>query len=387
MMDNIRLFTAEPHHSGSPEIQLVRAQIIAEIEGMGLTPILQDYAYTKHEMVDNQLRLYGVGSKDELWEQVKDWAIEYRGIHSIDELIDHSWAQVANGSEDGTLHLQNILVKLDAPDTEHGVMFVSHYDSVPDAPGAGDVMVGVCAMLEALRAHAQTNALESSLYFLFTDGEELGMLGASAFVNAHPELKAHIDMVINLEGRGNRGGLVLFETSPESYSLLRAAKRSGAKPIGFSWLATVYAMMPNNTDLTVFLEAGYQGINFAMGEGVEHYHMPTDSYENLNKNSAWQYLRTTLAFADYAAHNTTDELRRPSQDAVYFPFMPGFMVLMSAFVSHLLGTAACVLALAFVVREIANKQLRICKAIHIGLLVLMSIITAIFFPFKSSFIK
>ncbi|MCL2545541.1 MAG: M20/M25/M40 family metallo-hydrolase, partial [Clostridia bacterium] len=166
MMDNIQRLAVEPHPSGSDAIEVVRAALLAEITGMGLTP-------TVEEVPNNRFSL------------------------------------------------QNILVKIDAPGAERGVLFVSHYDSVPRSPGAADDMLSVCAMLEAMRAHAENGALQSDLYFLFTDGEEIRMLGAWAFVDAHPELRDAIGMVVNLEARGNRGALLLFETSPKAYPLLQ----------------------------------------------------------------------------------------------------------------------------------------------------------------------
>ena len=56
-------------------------------------------------------------------------------------------------------------------------------------------IVAVCAMLEAMRAHAQNDALKNDIYFLLTNGEELGLLGAQAFVGAHPELRDKIDAI------------------------------------------------------------------------------------------------------------------------------------------------------------------------------------------------
>ena len=91
-------------------------------------------------------------------------------------------------NEDGMLFLQNILVKLDAPGANCGVLFVAHYDSVPEGPGAADPMLNTVSLLEALRSQAQNNALNNDLYFLFTDGEERGCLGAYRFAEAYPEL-------------------------------------------------------------------------------------------------------------------------------------------------------------------------------------------------------
>ena len=377
MLANIQRLASEPHPSGSGEIETTRSQIIAEIRAMGLTPVIQDATYTASDIADEWLKMYGAATKDEWWEQNREWVEDYYdGVHSLDGLIEATWPM------DGeTLPLQNILVKLDSPLTDRGVMFVSHYDSVSTAPGAADDTLAVCAMLEAMRAHAQNPVLENDIYFLFTDGEEHGLLGAWKFVDANPGLRDSIDMVINLEMRGNRGGVLLFETSAGAYSMLKTVKQSGARTIGTSWAAAIYTMMPNNTDLTAFLDAGYNGINYAAIEGVEHYHMPSDSYENLNKSTAYHYLQTVLSLAGYAARNSLDGLRGgPSPEAVYFPFLPGVIVLMTALASRLLCAAACVLALAFAVIKAMKKELKASFGnILMCLLFILSILSTVLF--------
>jgi len=355
MMNNIRKLTVEPHKSGSAAIEKVRSQILDEIKSMGLVPTVEQETYTAAEIAQTRARLgFSVASGSTLASMV---------------------------GEDGTLALQNIIVKLDAPGTERGVMLVSHYDSTKNGPGAADDMTSVCAMIEAMRAQAQNGALKNDIYFVITDGEENGLLGAVKYVDAHPELKSKIDMVMNFEARGNRGGLLLFETSPKAYSLLKTAVKSGAKPIGFSWAAAIYAMMPNNTDFTVFLKSGYPGMNFAAIEGVATYHQPTDSYENLNPSTVWQYLQTVLALTDYAANHSLDNLRETPSQAVYFPLLPGVMVLMSSIVSYVLCAVASGLALVSIfVRAKTGRRKVSFSIVLTGLLVLLSIGSALVFP-------
>ena len=91
MMGNIERLAAEPHPSGSVEIERVRAEILTEIEAMGLSPLLEDASYTADEYVE-MLRpnRYTI---DE-WQQIlaQEWesgqgeqiAEEY-GIYSQDE--------------------------------------------------------------------------------------------------------------------------------------------------------------------------------------------------------------------------------------------------------------------------------------------------------------
>lgn len=376
MMDHIQSLAAEAHPSGSDEIERVRTELLAEIEEMGLSPAVEDASYTLYGNDEAAVWIYDQKSRQEWWEENELIAEEYYGVESAEEWFSTMVL-------DKTLPLKNIFVKLDAPESENGVMFVSHYDSTYGGPGVADDMVAVCAMLEAMREQSQKDELQNDLYFLFTDGEEEGMRGAFQFVSSHPELKDTINMVVNLEARGNRGALLLFETSPKAYYLVEAVLKSGARPVAASWMAMFYAMMPVSTDLSEFLDAGYRGINFAVVEGVENYHQPTDSYENLDRNSAWQYLRTTLALADYAANNSLDDLRVP-KEAVYFPFFPGNLVLISGFGSQLLGFFICILAMIYAVGKIKKREFKgSFYHILIGLLVVFTVGSMVFFPFGS----
>ena len=377
MMANIQRLAARPHPSGSLEIENTRDMIIAEIAAMGLTPVIEHAELTISEIADKMMWLFNT-TKEDFWEQNQDLIAEmYGNVRNVDEFAA---AHLGDYFVGDTLILQNILVKLDSPGTDRGVLFVAHYDSVSGAPGVSDDMVAVCALLEAMRAQAQNNELKNDIFFLLTDGEEVGLLGAHAFVDAHPELRDSIDMVVNIEARGNRGGLILFETSSGAYPLLDVVMRSDAKPVGFSVAASIYSMMPNDTDLSVFLRAGYSGINLAVIEGVDMYHQPSDDYENLSRASAWHYLHTALALADYAANTSLDELSRPPSDAVYFTFLPGIMVVMSIVVSHILCAVACILAIVSAVLQAKKKVLKVSFSnIIMGLLVLLSVLCAIFF--------
>ena len=60
--------------------------------------------------------------------------------------------------------------------------------------------------------------------FLFNEGEEMGLLGARAFMDGDP-LRERIDTLINLEARGVSGPAVMFETSRPNARRDRALPR------------------------------------------------------------------------------------------------------------------------------------------------------------------
>jgi hypothetical protein len=69
------------------------------------------------------------------------------------------------------------------------VLVMSHYDSVHNSPGAADDSLGAAAALEIARALKAGPQPARDVIFLFTDGEEAGLLGAEAFFARDPLLR------------------------------------------------------------------------------------------------------------------------------------------------------------------------------------------------------
>ena len=92
---------------------------------------------------------------------------------------------------------------------------MGHYDSVDDSYGASDDGSAIVTMLETLRVLKTQDPLMNDIIFLFTDGEELGLLGARAFLEQHP-LAKDIGLVLNLEASGTSGQSMMFETSKDN---------------------------------------------------------------------------------------------------------------------------------------------------------------------------
>src|SRR6266508_6906733 len=132
------------------------------------------------------------------------------------------------------------------------VLGVAHYDSVRTGPGASDDGAGVATMLECagvLRSERSRNLIG----FLITDGEEAGLLGAEAFVR--DPSSARVRAIVNVENRGTSGSSFLFETSKDNRDLVPLFNRL-LRPITTSLFYTVYTLLPNDTDATVFKRAG-----------------------------------------------------------------------------------------------------------------------------------
>jgi len=364
MMYNIERLAAEPRIVGTEELDRARAKIIAEIEGMGLSPIVHSTRYTLDEAYAVWTRL---GRRSDIPVETRPVPTP-RPPSRLDRLPDE-------------FYVHNIFVRLEAPNSDRTIMFVSHYDSWPGSPGAADAMTPIAAMLEAMRSQANNENLANNIYFLMTDGEEFGALGVLAFIRDHPELRDRVDMIVNLEAQGNSGGLILFETSPQPYAMLRVFRRAVPRPLGFSIAQSLYDTIRTYTDFCFFRQYGWRGVNLAIIGGFEHYHQPTDTFGNLNKNTVWHYLTTTLGLAAYAANNPLERFGPRPRWAVFFPFLPGNMAVISYFWMYILCALAAALAVAFFVYERRIRKARV-TFYHIYLLFLaaLSIAATVLLP-------
>jgi hypothetical protein len=147
-----------------------------------------------------------------------------------------------------------------------------------------------------------------------TDGEEYGLFGAQAFLR-HP-LASRVGVVINLEGRGNSGPSMTFEISPENGWLVEQFAAAAPYPFASSLMYEVYRLLPNDTDFSVFRQAGYPGLNSAFIDGYVHYHKLTDSPENLNRNSLQHHGSNALALIRYLGNISLADAKAP--DKVFF---------------------------------------------------------------------
>jgi acetylornithine deacetylase/succinyl-diaminopimelate desuccinylase-like protein len=166
--------------------------------------------------------------------------------------------------------VENIVAALPGRDSTGRIFLVAHYDSTFGTPGAADDKAAVAAVVETVRALStgvqlrndvvvalSTGVqLRNDVVVLLTDGEEPGLLGAAAFVAAQRN-RHQTDVVLNWEATGNAGPSMLFETAPGDAELVRLYTSSALHPVGDSALAAMYEAGSQNTDFTVFKEAGF----------------------------------------------------------------------------------------------------------------------------------
>uniref|UniRef100_Q01VK7 Peptidase M28 n=1 Tax=Solibacter usitatus (strain Ellin6076) TaxID=234267 RepID=Q01VK7_SOLUE len=215
-----------------------------------------------------------------------------------------------------TIVLQNLVARLAGSGSTRPIMLAAHYDSTRHGPGAGDDAHGVAVLLETLRALRAGPPLRNDVIFLVTDGEEAGLLGASAFAKEHP-WRQEPGVVLNFEARGTGGQATMFETSAGNEWLIRNLQAAAPWANATSFAYEVYRRMPNDTDLTVFKRAGLAGLNFAFIEHPEWYHHSQDDPEHLDLRSVQEQGDYALSLA--RQFGGVDLRRAASGDAVYFP--------------------------------------------------------------------
>ncbi len=175
------------------------------------------------------------------------------------------------------------------------VLLMAHTDSVPRGPGAADDASGVATILETIRA-LKARGLDGSrpLAALFTDGEERGLFGAFGYA-ADPANIARTGVVVNVEARGNQGPSLLFQTHPGDAPLIDLYAKAAPNPAASSLYAEIYRVLPNNTDLTPFLEAGVPGVNFAFIGNLRQYHSADDRRANISPTTLQHHGDNVLA--------------------------------------------------------------------------------------------
>jgi len=251
--------------------------------------------------------------------------------------------------------LENIVCRLPGTGREKAVLFVSHYDSVFAGPGASDDGAAVAAFLEAARALKSLPPLKRDIIFLFTDGEEMGLLGARAFVSEHPWAR-DAAIVLNFEARGVGGPSIMFETSSGNGWLIKNFSQAVSHPVANSLSYEIYKRLPNNTDFTIFREAGYSGLNFAFIDGVAYYHTSQDSIENINPGSLQHHGDYVLELAKRFGNISSDDPK--SEDVIYFDVLGRFLVSYSQSLSILLLTSIGALLVFALWRGVVIGNLR-----------------------------
>jgi hypothetical protein len=314
-MQDVRSIAARPHTTGSAEIEETRRYLTARMTALGLDPQARS--------------------------QVAISARRYLGD-----------AVIAG-------RMRNLVGELKGTDPAlPAVLLMAHYDTAALSPGAGDDTSGVAVALEVARALKASGPQRRTVIFLFTDGEEAGLLGSTAFFASDP-LRDSIGVVVNLEARGDSGRALMFQTSAGNAGLIDLYRRTVPSPAADSLLVTVYKRMPNDTDLTAALDKGLPGMNFAFLGHQMAYHTMLSTPERLNAGSLQHMGDQVLPVVRALAQAET--LEQPREDKVFadlfglhlvtYPIWLGWVLALVA-----VGGIGAILTIAFRRRTIGWRE-------------------------------
>jgi Peptidase family M28 len=225
-----------PHPADSEADDAVRARLVATLQQMGLKPIVRD------QFACN----------------------------------DFQKARLV-----ACARVRNIIAML-GPPTGKALLLSAHYDSVPVGPGASDDGIGVATLLE-VGSILKDRPLQRPVILLFNEGEELGLVGARAFL-ADP-LSRNIDSMLNFEARGVTGPVRMFETNEPNGAAIDAYASAVHRPFASSLSTDVARLIPNDTDVTTYKERGWLTLNSAITGNETHYHSPGDDLASLDVRS------------------------------------------------------------------------------------------------------
>jgi hypothetical protein len=268
---HVKQLSLQPHAVGFPAHATARTYIISELKKMGLQTITQE-GYTAGD-----------------------------------------WGNLSKAT--------NVLARIQGSEEGKALMLMSHYDSSPHSSfGASDAASGVATILEGVRAFLDDNKnLKNDIIILITDAEELGLNGADLFVNNHPWAK-DVGLVLNFEARGSGGpSYMLIETNRGNGKLIKEFTKANPKyPVANSLAYSIYKMLPNDTDLTVFREDGdIDGFNFAFIDDHYDYHTALDNFERLDRNSLAHQGSYLMPLLNHFSNADLDDLKS-LDDYIYF---------------------------------------------------------------------
>lgn len=178
------------------------------------------------------------------------------------------------------------------------LLMVAHYDSRYSQPmpkdtvwsyGAADDGYGVGVILETVsQALKYRQDWSQGIKVLFTDAEEVGMMGMKAIWENDRQEFDNVGFMINLEARGPWGPALLFETCPGNEKVMDLYAKAADSPFTYSLTTVVYSFMPNFTDFTIVKDE-IPGMNFSTIADINHYHTDLDNFSNVSAKSIQHY--------------------------------------------------------------------------------------------------
>ena len=226
--------------------------------------------------------------------------------------------------------VDSIMVVLPGYAPTRSILLMGHYDSTPYGVGCADDGSAVATMYETLRALLHSPPLKNDVIFLFTDGEESGLLGPKAFLN-HPLFET-VGLCLNFEARGHYGPSMMFQMSNNNSWLINEFAKVVPYPRASSMMFEVAGKMPTSTDYYVLKPRGVPGFDFAFVGGIRYYHTPNDNIEHISLRSLQHHGEYALPLVKHFGNLDLSHLKigypfeEPVNNSIYFQLPGGNLI-------------------------------------------------------------
>jgi Peptidase family M28 len=227
----------------------------------------------------------------------------------------------------GAGRVNNVLVRIPGTASTGAIVLDGHYDAADTGPGASDCGSCVVTGLETLRAIRAGTPLSNDLIFVFADGEEVGMLGARAFVTEHPWAK-DVKLAINFEASGSRGAAVMYITNRNNQRLISEFVKAVPYPRMNSFSTAFWGLLPGaqiGCDLEEYIARGSNGFGFYYSGDTPAYHTLRDNVTEIDRRSIQHNGSYALALLKHFGNLDLKTLTA-TQNAVYFNILPNVVV-------------------------------------------------------------
>lgn len=251
--------------------------------------------------------------------------------------------------------VENIVVKLKGKKEGKLILASAHYDSVYNGPGAGDNGLGVVTLLETLRVLSKGTTLENDIIFLFTDSEEVGLLGAKEFATTYPNIN-DIALFLNFEGL-NSGPCTILEYSEGASWIISKYREAVLYPVSYSFMDDITRAFAYGTDLYEFEEVGLKGLTLSPTSNYFTYHTEFDNIEHMSAKTLQHEGMTALSLLRALGNSNLEEITYG--DSVYFNIFSGVMVMYSFNVAIITGIIAVVIFLFLMIIGLKRGMLSI----------------------------
>ena len=160
----------------------------------------------------------------------------------------------------------------------------AHLDSVRNGPGANDNATGSATLIELAKSFAGIQT-QDDIKLVWFDGEESGLLGSRAYVDAHMDDAARTIAMVNMDMVGSIHGRVGYDLGFKTSQAVSDALKGVQLRTGMS--AVEYAERHARSDHASFDARGIPSIDFGVSvASVEkddpYYHSPQDTVDKIN---------------------------------------------------------------------------------------------------------